>query len=400
MKTILHPIFLYFIGTFIGLSPYFFGSRYFDLYGLFIFDERILAVYVVGFLSFTLGSFFFRIIYTRGDINKVFVMRNFTPFIFVLLIISLVIFLKIISVYGTIPLAAILTGGENINFINEAQKKSGSGIFGLFSLVIFSLVILLPYSIINKGTVYLSNNIFWSHIILLIIYSTYSGKRQMMFILLTYVFTYIYIYYIRVNDFYFLKKIRFSSIVIGGMVVFLFLLIGVIRSNGMDQSVSIFDPIVHYASLPYMNLTEIIRIQESNTHAFSTTSLYETLLSDLPTFIKYSFFGEMHTQRMPFIESTSPSTIYGQLFWSFSYFGVVIFSISIGFISTLFYEKSFYGVNEAFISCYSLTVWPLLSIHTYNHFKNFTFFLIPLLLIIIGRFVYSSLPKNRNYNAT
>lgn len=53
MKILLHPIFLFFIGTLIGLSPYIFGSSYFDVYHTFQLNNEILVVYLVGFAECT-----------------------------------------------------------------------------------------------------------------------------------------------------------------------------------------------------------------------------------------------------------------------------------------------------------------------------------------------------------
>ncbi len=49
MKILLHPIFLFFIGTLIGLSPYIFGSSYFDVYHTFQLNNEIQIDYLLEY---------------------------------------------------------------------------------------------------------------------------------------------------------------------------------------------------------------------------------------------------------------------------------------------------------------------------------------------------------------
>ncbi|HIF9074991.1 TPA: O-antigen polymerase [Photobacterium damselae] len=389
---ILHPVFLFILGSIIGLFPHFFGSDYFNFYRGFYFNQDVLYVYLSGIISFILGCSFFKAIYWRGDKNKKIIQKDLSKVIIFIIPISILIFFKILSIYGTIPIFEVLSGDENISFINEAQKNSGGGIFGLFSLFIFVLIITLPNSYINSNINLYKKFLFFFHLTLVFIFSTYSGKRQMMFILFTYFFSYMCIYYTVVNDKKSLFKIRKAAVFFGIAVVFLFLVIGIYRSNG--EVTNIFDPILHYASLPYINLTSIVSHQDLNQSAFSVAAFNNSVLSSVPTFFRGMILDNDYISKIPLLESTSPSTIYGLLFWGFSYLGVVLFSICIGFWSMMIYEKAFYGKNKIYIGIYSLTIWPLLSIHTYNLFLDFTFYIFPVMMIIVGNIIYSFLlPK-------
>lgn len=390
---ILHPIFLFSIGTFIGLSPYIFASDYFYLYRAFSINEEILLVYLIGYISFVLGVKTIQFIYKKRVREFKFEKKDFNVIIYSLIFISLIIFIKIVAQYGSLPIISILLGDETIAFVNQTQKDVGGGLYGLFFLIIISLIVLFPYSIINKKITKSNTLLFWLHLLLLIIYTTYSGKRQMMFILFTYTFTYLLIFYYKNKDYEVLKKIKFVGIISLSILITIFVIIGLIRSTLSNEEVSLIGPIIHYASLPFINLTSIITYSESNTYAYSLTAFYETILSDLPTFIKGMFNLEYKTLNMPLIEPTSPPTIYGMVFWNFGYIGIIIHLFSIGSFVSYLYLKAIYSKSFLFISLYSLTVWPLVSIHTYNHFKNFMFFIIPLFIIIIGSYIYKKIPK-------
>lgn len=389
MKLIINPIFFFSIGTVIGILPYLVNSRYFNVYRTFEFNNEILFVYLIGFLSFAMGYLFIKFIFRKMDFSKFIVKKDLNLFIFILILISLIFFFKIIQLYGSLPIISILTGNENIEFINNIQKEVGGGLFGIFFLLIMSLIILFPYSIINKNSSKINFILFYLHLLLLFIYCTYSGKRQMLFIFFTYTFSYLLIYYFVLDNKVVLKKLKYWGGILLFIIVSLFLSIGLIRTNLIEEEVSIFDPIVHYASLPFINLTSIINNQSSNEYAYSFISFVDILISDLPTFIKSIFIKNTDTlENIPLIEPTSPLTVYGEIFWSFSYFGIFVFALSIGIISNYLYLKALYNKSMIYISMYSLLVWPLLSIHTYNHFKNFMFLIIPLFLIYFGNKLY------------
>ena len=393
---IIHPIVLFSIGTFIGLSPYIFSSKYFDSYSTFSVNSEILVVYLLGFISFTIGTLFIKFIFKRKIKIYIYKKKDMNTLLAFFLLLSFFLFLKIMSLYGSLPLLALLSGNEDIAFVNQTQKDVGGGIFGVFFLVVMSLIILFPYTVINKNKSLYNGYLFWVHLVLLLLYTTYSGKRQMLFIFFTYTFTYLYLFYIKTNKEKVLQKIKKIGLLTSILLISFFLFLGLLRANLLNEDVSVFNPIIHYSSLPYMNLSNIITHQDQNINAYTWRAFVETLLNDLPSFIKYSFFNEFQTVIMPKIEPTSPSTIYGEIFWGFGYIGVFLYLLVIGIFSNYLYMKAIYAKNFIYITFYSLIVWPLLSIHTYNHFKNFMFLIIPFILIILGNKLYKKIPKKKD----
>lgn len=138
MKLIINPIFLFSIGTVIGILPYLVNSRYFNVYRTFEFNNEILFVYLIGFLSFAMGYLFIKFIFRKMDFLNL-QLKRLEFIYFILILISLIFFFKIIQLYGSLPIISILTGNENIEFINNIQKEVGGGLFGIFFLLIMSL---------------------------------------------------------------------------------------------------------------------------------------------------------------------------------------------------------------------------------------------------------------------
>jgi oligosaccharide repeat unit polymerase len=397
MFFLLNPIFLFFMGTFIGLTPYIFDSKYFHNYSTFVFTYEILVVYFIGSVSFIFGVLTMNIIYKNKNFNifKIY-KKDLNIIISFLIIISLLVFVKIISLYGSLPLLSLLIDVEDIGYVNQIQKDVGGGIFGVFFLIVIGLIIFFPYSVINKNKSFINKILFFVHLPLLVIYTTYSGKRQMMFIFFIYTFSYLLLFYTKTNNEEILSKVKRAGIISFILLIGMFLTIGLIRSNLTNNDISIFDPIIHYASLPFINLTSIISNQESNSFAYTFTALYEIIFKDLPTFIRVMIFDNFETLNMPLIEPTSPPTIYGEVFWSFGYIGVFLYLLVVGMFSSYLYLKAIYNKDFIYITFYSLIVWPLLSIHTYNHFKNFMFLIIPIILIILGNKIYNKIPKKKD----
>ncbi|MBN2816759.1 MAG: oligosaccharide repeat unit polymerase [Campylobacterales bacterium] len=395
MGLYLHPIVFFSIGTFIGLTPYIFGSTYFNVYRTFTFSSEILIVYMIGFIFFSIGVLLVSFVYKKKHQVYSVIKKDINLFLIILIFLSILIFLKIISLYGTLPILALLSGNESIAFVNQTQKDVGGGLFGVFFLTVISLIVLFPYSVIYKNKSFLNKSLFWIHLCLLIIYTTYSGKRQMMFIFFTYSFSYLLIYYTKIDNTKVLSNIKKIAVVSFSLLIGIFLTIGLVRTSLTNDDVSLLDPIVHYASLPFINLTSIIINQENNSYAYTFISFFETILSDLPTFAKGMMSMDFHTLQMPLIEPTSPPTIYGEIFWNFGYIGVIVYLFIVGIFSGVLYFKALYSQNFLYITLYSLIVWPLLSIHTYNHFKNFMFLIIPLIMIVFGSYIYKKISKKR-----
>ena len=339
-------------------------------------------------------------IYNKPTSSIGFETRDLNAVLVVLIIFSLVLFFKVLSVYGKVPIIAIISGNENIAFINQLQASSGGGIFGLFSLLISSLIILLPYSYFRKEMTLNNKLIFIIHFSLLFIYTTYSGKRQMMFICFSYFISYLIIVSYKIKDFEQIKKVKKLLFAGGAVIVLIFLLVGIIRAGGADENQSVIDPVNHYLSLPFMNLSNIILMQDTNNNAFTVSAFFESIFSSIPNFFKSSLLADAASLKMPLIEKTSPSSLFGLAFWNFSYVGVFILTLIIGYWSQYLYYKAFFNPYPKYIGLYSLTIWPLFTVHTYNHFINFTFYIFPVLMILIGNYIYKALPQRRNHNAS
>jgi len=292
----------------------------------------------------------------------------------------LTIILINIKNYGGIPILMIYQGA-NINIVNKIQEQAIlPGIYGLQSLLIYFQIILLPeYFLYAKNKI--KRNWIYIHTAILLFALVYSGKRQWVFIFITYFLSYLWIYtIINKNNKFLSKLIKWSFIILIISILF-FSSLGLLRTNKPLNIEMIFKPIIDYASLPYMNLSNIINKANTNPYKYKKEALFDTLLMGAPSIIKRKT-NLKSIKIIPKIEKTSSNSLYGNIFWNFDYYGVVIFMYFLGLFVGYVFLKALHN-NRIFISLYSILVWPLLSIHTYNHFLNTMFVFFPCVIILL-----------------
>ncbi|PSU87998.1 O-antigen polymerase [Photobacterium kishitanii] len=384
---IVHPVILFLLGWLISISPIAFGSESFKYYN-FVVNYNVIPIYLLGLIGFCIGVYLISYLFSNFREPEKIEFYNYKNIVVFIAVFSFIVFLSIIHVYGGIPIFNVLSGDKNISYINDIQAATGGGRFGLFLLLVFSLIILLPGLFVNK-----KNNpiVFFVILFLCILYVIYSGKRQMLFVLFTYTFTYLIIFYYRTKNSYAMMTIFKIGCVFGCIIVFWFVYVGLVRTNTTMTISTVFQPIVQYASLPFMNLTNIFDFAKFNFDSNSFHSLFSFVLSDTPYIIRHVILNDSFSVNMPLIEPTAPSTVFGMVFWLFGFSGVFCFLFLVGMLVSFIYQKALVSRNSSYISMYSLCAWPLLSIHTYNHFISFMFFILPLLMIICGRFVFLNL---------
>jgi oligosaccharide repeat unit polymerase len=379
----INPIFLFLIGSFIGILPGLLKTNeVFLRYGSFERNNEIFLVYLIGFLFFVFGylSIFLKYKRIKYKIEK----PKYKTIIILLSILTVILLVNINS-YGGIPLIMIFKG-RNISHINKVQKQSSiPGIYGLQNMIIYALIILMQRLIIYLKNIKKSRfkKLLWIHLFLLVFSATYSGKRQMIFILLTSTLSFMWIYITLNKDIIEIKKFKKKALFILLLSISLFIIIGLVRTDVSNINFkNLFDPILDYASFPYINLNRIINLSSTNSYRFSLNAFSDTFLSGLPSLFNVNY---KTIENIPLLEKTSPSTVYGIIFWNFGYIGVSLFMYIIGLFIGYIYRKAISN-NKLFMSIYSLCVWPLLSIHTYNHFLNTMFLFFPIIIVILFEF--------------
>lgn len=393
----IHPIFLVVIGTLIGLLPALASNNpTIQFYHNFVKTNKIFTVYIIGLISFIVGYFISK--FFVG--NKVYSNLPSKPKVKTIFVITLLLVMMLlinVKSYGGIPLLMIFNGGD-INHVNLVQSDQSSGIFGIQSLLEYiSLILLLPLMIYlrtnKKNTI--TRLIFWFQIIVLIFSEVYSGKRQGMFILLTTIMSFLWMNAVLNEDIKKIKRIKRRGILFVILTFFLFTIIGLVRSGVNMNFQSIIFPFENYATLPYLNLSNIILLSNFNPYKFTFSAFKDTVLNGAPTFFRGQHIS---ISIMPLIEPTSPNTIYGEIFWNFQYPGIIIFMILVGCFTGFVYKKAISN-NKLYMSIYGLCVWPLISINTYNHFLNMMFLLIPVIIVFLIKF-YEDFYKGLNLRSS
>lgn len=390
-RTIINPIFLFLIGSVIGLLPKLAGENVFDKYNSFSkIKSSVILIYVCGLIFFSLGVFFSRYIVKKR--KKIFNFNKVKRKLLVLVLLILVTLVLInIKNYGGIPLLKIIKG-RNISFVNQVQRQQSNGIYGLKVLITYMAIILfLPLNLLRILKIKRMSLLFKSSLTILIFSISYTGKRQFIFIFITIICTYNYIFFLN-NYPQKLKKIK--KVIIKIIIIGLIFFTGVGQIRGGNNVLNLkeaINPIVSYASLPYMNLTSIASKQNFNPYKNTVKAFKDTIFQGFP----YKFRGENQSiDIIPKIEKTSPNTLYGEIFWNFGYLGVFFFTMFLGLINGYIFRRAMNN-EEKYITIYSLSVWPLISIHTYNHFLNLMYWIYPIIIVNLLE-IYKRVYKNRS----
>lgn len=383
---LINPVILFTLGTFMGILPGLIKDNLiFDAYNSFVFTNEIFYVYLTGLAFFSIGYIISQNI-TKVDKSQ-FVLKKLNSFEALLVSFFLLILLIIsISIYGGVPILEIIQGNFNISEVNEIQEENESqGFFGFQYLVFITLILIFQFWFLQISVLHLKTSrkkilIYKLIFILMIFTSLYTGKRQLLVIFFTMTLSYSWLYLANNSDVKGLKTLN-KKIIIGLVLIFiLFSAIGILRTYQNFSFEKLFFPVIAYASYPFMNLSIIIQKANTNAYSFSLISLKDTIQQGFP----YIFRGNpISLVNMPYVEKTSPSSLYGIIFWNLRYIGVVIFTLILGLIIGRIYKKAING-NRWNVVIYSLSIWPLLSIHSYNHFLNVMYFILP---VIIGYFI-------------
>lgn len=383
---------LVFIGSFLSLLPIIVpNNKTFTYYSSFQFNSKLVTTFVLGFIFFVIGyKITFKLLkYSKSKL--ILIQLNRLPEIIIVSLLLLLVLLINIRIYGGIPILRILTG-QNISTINLAQRDSGFGTFGLQVVLLYTLIVFiqpLVYKILNKSADKTVKVMVIVCLFLIAFVSMYSGKRQYIFISLLSIVSYLYYFNMlngsKKNISKKVKKIIFKYGMFGTGV---FVSLGIIRSGLEFSIVNTFYPILNYLSLPFMNLSNIIKFHGVNNYKYSFKGFIDIITFGLPSIFRT---GNNSLYDMPLIEPTSPSTVYGSVYWHFGLPGSIIYMFILGMAFGYIYKKLKSG-NVKYIAIYSFSVWPLLTIFMYNHFLNMMYFMIPILIVSFVSF-YRNLGK-------
>lgn len=375
----MHPVFLMGLATSAALFPYF----------LWIFDEKNqyydyqlslgpLIVWLVGFAGFVFGSQMAHQFYSasqRFDFELATVNRVLVPITLMVMILAVCV----IYSYGTIPMVSYFYGGYTVWDANNSQINSQQGLMGLFAA---SHIVASAFAATNLAQRrYKKVSIFWPVVLLLLLtlVSLVSGKRQGLFMLFTMV-TAALIYWPSPKKRSVPRLSAKSAVgwVIGAIIlVSVFGMIGRVRVDVEDERSGV-KQILNYLEYPLINL-------EHQT-AMAAVPLSQDYWSfgPLVRLLPYSFIQDLlanDPRPMPLLESGAGSGFWGEVYWHWGYAGLVFVSVFIGFFTTVLFVLA--KTRTLFFIIYLLCVWPLMSGHSYNHFFNLVFFMLPLIITLV-----------------
>ncbi|MFM5662155.1 O-antigen polymerase [Aeromonas veronii] len=390
---LISPLSLFFLGSVFGILPLFdlsFTYNYQHSINVF----RVLNVYMLGGAGFFIGSLLYYISPRQRAETKsigidIAVYSKKYNYLILCLVLCLLIIVTInIIKYGGIPILMLINGLS----ASEINERQAGFTFGIQSILNYQLIFLLAIKYIASQE---AKKPFFSYVVslscfVLFFSMLYAGKRQFLFMAFVMLSGLAFIEAgIHKNKKLQNRMIRVSSI---GLlfILFVFVLYANIRDGEGQSSNNWYGPLLHYLTLPLLNLDRIIQESDLNDNFLGLIDLSMGVLSDVPysfrDYITSGYSGVIYNY--PLVEKTSPISLYGMVYWGWGKFGVFSYSAILSIVINYFYMKRFSSIYCRVLYC--TCIWPLISLHTYNHFISFMYFFLPLMIFY---FIYRFLKR-------
>ncbi|WP_217956057.1 O-antigen polymerase [Enterococcus gallinarum] len=369
---------------------------FFNLDGMYQVTMKSFYIVFIGVLSFSFGSYFYRLIYVTSKQEKT--SKNFLlkrkefNFKFLYLLAFFVSLGNIISAFYAFMF--IKNGGsyfairQMILGYNDADPLIKNPLFnilssyisgpGLFALIPFAMLFLLKKEHIKfSGIVFM--NLFFSAI--------YSGGR----IILIYTLVQLLILF-KWNNIKLSRKMRRSIIAISLIAIVIIIIISDNRSSN-----SLLKSFYRYFSGPMALLsywTNYADVQNINSYGLSFFYPFSYMINAF-----FNFWGmpnnflhdivlwqgmpqNVWVQVFPDQSMNAFSTLFYFFYQDFREFGVFIFSLIFGFISEFVFNKAFHQRNEKYLLIYLLGVKALVGSFIIWQLGSTSFFLSLVLMIV------------------
>jgi oligosaccharide repeat unit polymerase len=285
----------------------------------------------------------------------------------------------VIKLYGSIPMLAYLSQTSDVTMVNDAQLGSAFGQLGLFTVTLFvinGILFILGIDIVRHKRGFLVRAIFCLGLLLEVLLSSMSGKRQGFMITLFFMFIGSCVTFgdgfrlMEILPFQRIKLVRRSTIAlcIIGVIAYMGIL-GDIRigasSGGWSEWIANLRAYLEYGLI---NLEGIVAEVGTGPYKFTiypfVTGLvpyrFAALLMKSPDFVP------------PFLlEPTAGPGFFGGLVWYTGIVGVIVFSFCAGIFSQFCYSKA--RESMFFLFLYCQLAWTLFAAHSYNFFFSLVF---------------------------
>ena len=345
----------------------------------FIFSYEAILVSVLGWGWFVIGTFFCPIRSKQFQCQFNIIPKSEYLIGIVALVITLFfVNYYTIKMYGSIPVLQIFQKVENINAYNSLQSNS-NGILGVKHLVIYLSIFFIARF---QNKYYKSYKLItFSFYGLLLFAILVDGKRQMVFIVLSYLVVFFYIQ----SQTCLTVKFNWKKFgIYSGIAMFFFSLMGVSRAGG-----DFLYPFIHYLSLPFINYMDIY-------NHVPWLGNGEWLRMFIPNFSHFllDVLNMTPGSNYQTLEPTIGGGIMGSSYLIGGILGVFIYLFILGLVMQTIYLQAY--KNKYFLTVYPLFAWPMIAVSSHDHFRNTMFIIIPIILILSVLALYRILAVGQN----
>jgi oligosaccharide repeat unit polymerase len=386
-KQLFAPEILFFLGTSQALSPYIIwhlmgpnNSYNYEITYLPI------VIWLVGYAAFWCGTKLVRIHVKNANLSSIQMsLGNIKIAILVMLLLVVLQIIQAIQIYGILPIYGYFTASANVLEINEIQRDSGFGQFGMLTTSLFFLNGLLLTLLLKGIEAHKKPRLFFLIAFCIEVFgSLISGKRQGLLICLTFLACGLSICFNNplkpILKFFNLPngqviRLAIYASTIGGLVA-LFGFLSYLRI-GSGAEISGMAEILNYLQYPLINL-------ESQCAQIGLNPYKPSFFYPLLTLLPYRLYEglALALSDLPMRpEPTIGAGFYGNIHWGLGIPGVIIYAVLFGFLAQYFYKKAANHFPHLLIYCQ--ISWTLLSAHTYNHFFTLIFLPVPALLFLV-----------------
>jgi len=385
--TLVRPELLFLVGGILAVSPYvtwfLFGKNPDYVYSV---GGIPAAYWVFGYVSFFIGSMKW-FPSRRGKVEMSLihsVVKWRTTELLLILCIGLMIQMYfVISLYGGIPILLFLTGGLDVESVNQTQLESGFGQIGFLFLTLVMLHGLLLIEIIRASTSGAPRPIrIFSLIVIIFLIHLFAGKRQGVFIASFFIYCGLSISV--GNPFSAFLRAVGLRVTRARIIAFCFtltiVLIAVFEITGSLRTQNVPErrgfELFTYVELPLINMEAQSEQTGFMPKRLDLPAIFSSLL---PAKIRDEVNLGTNLPTLP--EPTAPTGFFGPLQWFGGILIAGVFSFGTGIFCKWLFNKSRSSLTA--LLCYSQVSWALVSAHTYNHFLNLIFIPLPMLSFLI-----------------
>jgi hypothetical protein len=352
------------------------------------FDLTYIPVLVwgCGLLSFLVGA---RLARKRIEGNTIFRLRQQNvPMALLLslgvLVVVVQVYFAIRDVYGVLPLLDYLSsnGGIDVWMANDRQQYSASGQLGLLTASLYALNSLFLVAILQRVTWGRGSRVALGLLFLATAFAhLINAKRGGIYSTLLYLLVGLGVYFgdpVRAVSALLPRRSRILTtsclIALPITLVFAFGYIASIRTRGRVEPGT--GEIIAYLQYPLINFEAQCRAAGLGPGDFKLLAPFRFL-----TPFKYAELTDTFVAVTPRVVLDSPSGLYEHIHWCWGIYGVIAYSLVLGYVSRWLYDRTLQSLTCLLSYCYFAVALALA--HTANQFLILAYVPFPLVLVFV-----------------